>query len=89
MAVKKISQTKAILDYLKSGKPLTTIQATRMFGCTRLPNHIAELKKKGYHFDEVWETNTTRYGTTTRYKTYRMVDEERLLNEENTNQILS
>lgn len=41
------SQNRAILAYLKSGKRITQLVATEMFGCMRLPSRIHDLKKAG------------------------------------------
>lgn len=67
------SQKNAVLDYLKQGYTLTTKEASDRFGCTRLPARISDYRKEGYHFAESWEQGETRYGTTTRYKKYKLI----------------
>ncbi len=42
-----LSQTRAILSYLKSGHRLTQLQAIDMFGCMRLPSRIHDIEKLG------------------------------------------
>jgi hypothetical protein len=37
-----------VLEYLKSGKILTPIDALNLFGCFRLAGRIYELKDKGW-----------------------------------------
>lgn len=69
-------QKSAVLDYMKAGHTLTTIEASRMFGCTRLPARISDYRKEGYEFDEEWVADKTRYGTPTRFKRYRLVGQE-------------
>lgn len=43
-----ISQTNAILSYMKEGKGITPIDALNLCGCFRLSARIAEIKKMGY-----------------------------------------
>jgi hypothetical protein len=37
-----------VLNWLKSGKPLTSLMAVQMFGITNLPSVIFRLRNKGY-----------------------------------------
>ena len=39
------SQNKRILDYLKKGNRLTSLEALRMFGCMRLASRISDIRK--------------------------------------------
>lgn len=48
-----ISQEQAILEYLKTGKSITPMDALRMFNCFRLGARIWSLKKKGYRIEEI------------------------------------
>jgi hypothetical protein len=58
----KKSQEDSILDYLKTGKSITPIDALNMFGCFRLGARIFDLKKKGYHIEEMdTELNGKRF----------------------------
>lgn len=41
------SQNRAILAYMRSGKRITQLLATDLFGCMRLPSRIYDLKKAG------------------------------------------
>jgi len=49
----KISQEDRILEYLKTGKSITPIDALNMFGCFRLGARVFSLKKKGYRIEEM------------------------------------
>ena len=40
------SQNKRILDYLKKGNRLTSLEALSMFGCMRLASRISDIRKK-------------------------------------------
>lgn len=70
---KRKSQKNAVLQYLLDGNTLTTIEAVDMFGCTRLPARINDFRAEGFKIADVWVENTTRYGTPTRYKAYKVV----------------
>ena len=39
------SQNKRILDYLKKGNRLTSLEALSMFGCMRLASRISDIRK--------------------------------------------
>ena len=39
------SQNKRILDYLKKGNRLTSLEALNMFGCMRLASRISDIRK--------------------------------------------
>ena len=39
------SQNKRILDYLKKGNRLTSLEALKMFGCMRLASRISDIRK--------------------------------------------
>jgi len=43
-----MTQKQQILNYLKSGKCLTPLEALELFGCFRLASAIHELKKEGH-----------------------------------------
>jgi hypothetical protein len=42
------AQNLQILNYLKTGKTITPLQALQMFGCFRLAARIYDLKNKGW-----------------------------------------
>lgn len=42
------SQCKTILDYLKTGKGLTQLEASDMWDITRLAARVSDLRKRGY-----------------------------------------
>lgn len=55
------SQNDQILDYLKLGKSLTSLEALNAFGCLRLASRVNELIKRGYNIvsDRVSENGKT------------------------------
>jgi hypothetical protein len=59
----KISQSQQILDYLKLGKSLTSLEALTAFGCLRLASRINDLIKQGYNIvsDRVEDKETGKH----------------------------
>lgn len=56
------SQCQAILDYLKSGKPISPLEALEKFGCFRLGGRVYDLKKAGWPIKtEMVERNGKRF----------------------------
>lgn len=51
------SQCDRIVNYLKAGYSLTSLEALQMFGCMRLASRICDLRDRGY------EINTCRVKT--------------------------
>jgi len=49
----KLSQEDRILEYLKTGKSISPIEALQKFGSFRLGARIYSLKKKGYRIEEI------------------------------------
>ncbi len=43
-----MSQNSEILEYLKQGNSLTSLQALGLFGCLRLASRVGDLKDMGY-----------------------------------------
>ena len=42
------SQTNQILEYMRAGNPITSLDALRLFGCMRLGARIYDLKQRGH-----------------------------------------
>ena len=60
----KQTQCQKILDYMQSHGSITSLEAFREIGCTRLSGRIFDLKKMGYSIDKTMEEVPTRDGTT-------------------------
>ena len=56
-----MSQSKQILNYLKSGNKLNPLQALKKFGCFRLGARIFDLKEQGHNIES---TLITKKGKT-------------------------
>lgn len=66
-----MSQTQDILKHLKSGEPITQIEALMLFGCFRLASRINELRDSGHDI----ETRTKRTTTGKQIAEYHMKGE--------------
>lgn len=66
--------TKRVLDYLKNHKSgLSSMQAFKMFGATRISAIIFNLRKHGYEIDNIWKESKNRYGDKVKYVQYVLV----------------
>lgn len=71
-----MNETKAVLNHLKNGKHITSMQAFKTYGVTRLSGIIYYLKKQGYNIKSISKTVKTRYGATTVVSEYYLASEE-------------
>ena len=68
------TQREIVLEYLtQSDKGITQLEATNMFGFTRLPAIIFALKKEGYTFKITREKGVNRYGRKVSFDRYFVV----------------
>jgi hypothetical protein len=68
----KVSQKQRILKYMADFGSITTYDAFKDIGCTKLTTRISELRKEGYLIIGTAETSTNRYGEKVTYNRYRM-----------------
>ena len=47
--MKKKTHAKQVLEYMKEHGSITSLEAIRAFGCTRLSGRIFDLKRRGYN----------------------------------------
>ena len=69
--MKKKTHAKQVLEYMKEHGSITSLEAIRTFGCTRLSGRIFDLKRRGYNIEKTMEEVPTRDGTT-RVAVYRL-----------------
>lgn len=69
----KLNQMIAIRRHLKQFGTITSIEAFKKYGCTRLSAKIFDLRKAGWIIDSVPQTGFTRYGDTCQYVMYRYI----------------
>ena len=70
-----MTQISRVLDHLKSGKTITSIEAIKLYGATRLSAIIWELRRDGYDIASNMIEVKNRYGEKTHVAEYRYVGE--------------
>lgn len=70
------SQTESVLEHLKKHGSITSMQAIKKFGATRLSDIIYRLRKRGYRITTKPFIVTTRYGRKSRPAIYILQKEE-------------
>lgn len=76
MKTKVISQDERVLNHLKKHKTITSLQAIKLFGITRLSACIFRLRRKGYRIDTYIIHPTNRYGTKGNCGEYHLIESE-------------
>lgn len=71
----RTSQTNAILEHLKKGESITSMDALNMFKCFRLAARIYDLRKNGWEIEET----LIKSETGNRYAEYKLKKEEKQL----------
>lgn len=71
-----MNQEDMILIHLKSGRRITSMQACELYGITRLSAKIFNLRKKGYHIEQIKRKTTNRYGNISSYGEYYLIESE-------------
>lgn len=66
----KQSQCQKVIDHLNQFGGITSLEAIKIYGITRLASRITDLRKKGYPIADKWVQVTTRNGEKTRVKCY-------------------
>lgn len=72
----KASQNAKIVSYMKRFGSITPLQAVADVGCMRLASRINDLKRLGHNIRTEYVSGTNRFGDTTRYARYSLIEEE-------------
>ena len=67
-----MTQVEMVLKHMQDTGSITTWQAIKEYGCTRLSGKIYLLKKKGYKIGKETVSFTNRYGSKGTYAKYRL-----------------
>ena len=67
-----MTQTQAVLDWLRSGDSISSYEAFKELGVTRLSAIIFRLRQKGYSITSVDEKTTNRFGGTVTFSRYKL-----------------
>lgn len=73
---KRLTQNKAIIDYVSNHDGLTALEAFTKLGIVNLTARIHELEVRGYVFSKYMEEVPSRYNNTTRVTRYRLIGKE-------------
>ena len=68
----KSSQRLRVMQHLKAGKSLTSLEALRLYGIMRLPNRISELRRRGEQIEKQTIIVRNKYGEAVRVAQYRL-----------------
>jgi 2-methylisocitrate lyase-like PEP mutase family enzyme len=68
--MKKTTQNDRVLAYMRSHNGITSLDAYRDLGCTRLSARIADLKRMGIAIGKVMVDRENRYGETVKVAQY-------------------
>ena len=69
-----MNKTTAVLQWLQTHAGITSMEAIKNFGATRLSAIIFTLRKRGYDIETVWCDGTDRFGNPTRFARYYLRD---------------
>ena len=67
---KQTTQNDRVLAYMRSHKGITSLDAYRDLGCTRLSARIADLKGRGITIGKIMVDREKRYGETVKVAQY-------------------
>lgn len=70
----KQNQCKQILQYVAENGSISSLEAIKEFGCTRLASRICDIKKMGYTVVKEREKSQNRYGNTVHYTRYHIIE---------------
>lgn len=66
-----------ILNHLKTYGSITTWEAIKEYGCTRLSHYIWVLRNEDYDIKDEWIHTTNRYGDKIKFKKYILEEDEK------------
>lgn len=69
-----MNKHKAVLQWLQTGAGISSMEAIKQFGATRLSAIIFNLRKRGYNIEMVWCEGSDRFGNPMRYGRYYLRD---------------
>lgn len=69
-----MNKTKAVLQWLQTGAGISSMEAVKSFGATRLSAIIFNLRKRGYNIETVMCEGRDRFGNPMRYARYYLRD---------------
>lgn len=70
------NQKTKVLKYMKEYGSITSLEAMKDLGVSRLASRINELRNEGIEIDDVYLESKNRFGEKVRYKKYFLKDNE-------------
>lgn len=64
------SQNERILDYMREHGGITQMEALKKISVMRLASRISDLRRRGYHINDRFQTVTNKYGEKCQIKVY-------------------
>ena len=77
----KKSQLSEVIKHLKKYKKITSLEAIKLFGATRLSSIIYILRNRGFDIKTETAYTKNRYGHLTKYAVYKLVKDTEAFNE--------
>lgn len=74
--MRKMSLTRRVLNYMLDFDTITSWEAIKEFGATRLSAIIFNLRKKGFIIENEWIETKNRYGDNVRFVKYSLNKEK-------------
>lgn len=71
----KQTQCERILRHLRDYGSISSLEAITEYGCMRLASRINDLKRQGYNISAERGKGQNRYGETTSFAVYRLVED--------------
>lgn len=72
---KKVNQMTKIKEHLREKGTITSMEAFRKYGCTRLSDKIFCLRNKGWKIKTIMTETVTRYGDKCDFAIYKLIKE--------------
>ena len=69
-----MNKTKAVLQWLQTHAGITSMEAIKQFGATRLSAIIFKLRQRGYNIETVKCEGTDRFGNKVQFARYYLRD---------------
>ena len=69
-----MNKTKAVLQWLQTGAGISSMDAIKQFGATRVSSIIFNLRKRGYNIETVKCEGTDRFGNKMTFARYYLRD---------------
>ena len=73
----KETQCDRILRHMRDFGTISSLEAIAEYGILRLASRISDLKKRGYKITSTTGTAMNRYGETTHYSVYKLMEDNK------------